>query len=877
MEMSKTYNPSEFEKEIYSNWEKKNYFRAEVDKNKIPFTIVIPPPNITGQLHMGHALDETIQDTIIRFKRMQGYSALWLPGTDHASIATEVKIVEKMKREEGLTKNDVGREGFLTRAWEWKNQYGGRIVEQLKSLGSSCDWSRLSFTMDEKCSKAVKEVFVNLYNKGLIYRGDRIINWCPCCQTAISDAEVEYEEEQSFFWHIKYQVKDSDEYVIVATTRPETMLGDTAVAVNPNDERYKNMVGKMLVLPIVNREIPIVADEYVDLEFGTGAVKITPAHDPNDFEVGKRHNLEVIRVMNDDGSMNEKAGKYNGLDRFEARKQIAEDLKELGALVKVEPHTHNVGHCYRCHSSVEPIVSKQWFVKMDSLAAPAIEAVRNKSIKFIPERFSKTYFNWMENIKDWCISRQLWWGHRIPAYYCEDCGELIVSKEEVKTCTTCGSNNVRQDEDVLDTWFSSALWPFSTLGYPDNTEDYNYFYPTDVLVTGYDIIFFWVARMIFSGIEHTGKIPFKDVIIHGILRDEQGRKMSKSLGNGIDPLEIIEKYGADALRFSLISGISPGNDMRYSSDKLESSRNFMNKVWNASRFLLLNCEGKKILPLSECKLTIADKWILSRLNSTIKEVTLNMEKYELGIALGSLYDFVWNEFCDWYLELTKPVLYGEDEKKRTYTLSVLMYVLKNILKLLHPFVPFITEKIYTSLPDSEETIMLTEFPKYNSKHNYKKERIALEGIIEIIKGIRNIRLEVGAVPSKRVKIYIKTENEKAVASASIYILKLANVSDITFVQNASDITEKTISKVTGVCEIFVPVDNLIDMDKEIERLTGELKKAETELSRANGKLNNKGFVEKAPKALLDAEKEKVEKYSEMIRKLNERIAELKNA
>ena len=645
MDMAKTYNPSEFEKEIYEEWENNGYFKAKVDANKLPFTIVIPPPNITGQLHMGHALDETLQDTLIRFKRMQGYSALWLPGTDHASIATEVKIVEQMAKE-GITKNDIGREGFLERAWAWKEKYGGRIIEQLKTLGSSCDWSRLAFTMDEKCSKAVKEVFVNLYEKGLIYRGDRIINWCPDCKTALSDAEVEYVEEDSHLWYIKYQVKGTDRYVTVATSRPETMLGDTAVAVNPKDKRYADMEGKTLILPIVNKEIPVVYDEYVELEFGTGAVKITPAHDPNDFEVGLRHNLPVVKVIADDGTMNELAGKYQGMPALECREKIVEELKELGVLEKIEPLHHSVGHCYRCNHTVEPIVSKQWFVKMEPLAKPAIDVVRKKSVKFTPDRFSKIYFNWMENVKDWCISRQLWWGHRIPAFYCQDCGEMIISKDNVKVCTKCGSTNVKQDEDVLDTWFSSALWPFSTLGYPDKTEDLEYFYPTDVLVTGYDIIFFWVARMIFSGLEHMKHIPFKDVLIHGLVRDSQGRKMSKSLGNGIDPTEIIAKYGADTLRFSLINGVAAGSDMRFSDEKIEGARNFMNKVWNASRFVLLNAEGKEISNIQDCKLSSADKWIISRLNKTVRIVTVNMEKFEMGVALANLYDFVWNDFCD---------------------------------------------------------------------------------------------------------------------------------------------------------------------------------------------------------------------------------------
>ena len=874
MDMAKTYNPSEFEKEIYEEWEKNGYFKAKVDANKLPFTIVIPPPNITGQLHMGHALDETLQDTLIRFKRMQGYSALWLPGTDHASIATEVKIVEQMAKE-GITKNDIGREGFLERAWAWKEKYGGRIIEQLKTLGSSCDWSRLAFTMDERCSKAVKEVFVNLYEKGLIYRGDRIINWCPDCKTALSDAEVEYVEEDSSLWYIKYAVKDSDEFVTVATSRPETMLGDTAVAVNPKDERYKGMEGKTLILPIVNKEIPIVYDEYVELEFGTGAVKITPAHDPNDFEVGLRHNLEVVKVIADDGTMNEKAGKYEGMPAMECRKQIVEELKELGALVKIEPLHHSVGHCYRCNHTVEPIVSKQWFVKMEPLAKPAIDVVRKKSVKFTPERFSKTYFNWMENIKDWCISRQLWWGHRIPAYYCEDCGEMMISKEDVKVCSKCGSTRIKQDEDVLDTWFSSALWPFSTLGYPEKTEDLEYFYPTDVLVTGYDIIFFWVARMIFSGLEHMKRIPFKDVLIHGLVRDSQGRKMSKSLGNGIDPTEIIAKFGADTLRFSLINGVAAGSDMRFSDEKIEGARNFMNKIWNASRFVLMNTEGRKISSIKDCKLNAADKWIISKLNKTVKDVTVNMEKYEMGVALANLYDFVWNDFCDWYIELTKPILYGEDEKKRDDTVSVLTYVLGEILKLLHPFVPFITEKIYKSIPNVSGPLMLADFPRYNAKRNYVASVKEIEPVKEIIKCVRNIKAQVGAAPSKKVTLYVKTENAKTIKNGTVYIQKLAGVQDITLIEDKNNLTEKVVSQVIDGFELFVPLGELVDLSKEIERLEKELQSVQNEIARASGKLSNNGFLEKAPKALVDSERAKLNKYIDMRDKMLAQINDLK--
>ena len=875
MDMAKTYNPSEFEKEIYEEWEKKGYFKATADANKLPFTIVIPPPNITGQLHMGHALDETLQDTLIRFKRMQGYSALWLPGTDHASIATEVKIVEQMAAE-GLTKRDVGREEFLKRAWAWKEKYGGRIVEQLKTLGSSCDWSRLAFTMDEKCSRAVKEVFVNLYEKGLIYRGDRIINWCPDCKTALSDAEVEYSDEDSHLWYIRYPVKDSDEYIVVATSRPETMFGDTAVAFNPKDERYAHLKGKTLILPIVNKEIPVVYDDYVELEFGTGAVKITPAHDPNDFEVGLRHNLEVVRVINDDGTMNDFAGKYVGLDALKCRDAVVEELKSLGLLEKIEPLHHAVGHCYRCHHTVEPIVSKQWFVKMEPLAAPAIDVVRKKKIKFTPERFSKIYFNWMENVRDWCISRQLWWGHRIPAYYCKDCGEMVISKEDVHKCPKCGSTNVYQDEDVLDTWFSSALWPFSTLGYPDETEDLKYFYPTDVLVTGYDIIFFWVARMIFSGLEHMKRIPFKDVLIHGLVRDALGRKMSKSLGNGIDPTEIIAKYGADTLRFSLINGVAAGSDMRFSDEKIEGARNFMNKLWNASRFVLMNAEGRKIYDVKDCTLTFADKWIITKLNKTVKEVTVNMEKYEMGVALANLYDFVWTDFCDWYIELTKPVLYGEDDKKRDYTVSVLVYVLGEILKLMHPFVPFITEKIYKGMPDVKGPLMLAEFPKYNAKLNYFASVKEIETVKEIIKNIRNIKAKNGAAPSKRVSLYVKTDNPKIIKNGSVYITKLAGVSEITVIKDKSVLPKKVVSQVLEGVEMFIPLGELVDFEQELLRLNNELKNVENEIARANGKLSNNGFLEKAPKNLVDAEREKRDKYLEIRKKLIKQIADFNN-
>ena len=805
---------------------------------------------------------------------MSGYETLWLPGTDHASIATEVKIVELIKKEEGLTKEQLGREEFLKRAWAWKEKYGGKIIEQLKRLGSSCDWSRLAFTMDERCSKAVKEVFVNLYNKGLIYQGSKIINWCPSCKTALSDAEVEYAEEPSFFWYLKYPVENEEgNYITVATTRPETMLGDTAVAVNPKDKRFKSFIGKNLILPILNKRIPVVADEYVAMDFGTGAVKITPAHDPNDFEVGLRHNLEVIRVMNDDGTMNELAGKYAGMDRYECRKAIVEDLRSLGVLEKIEPHAHNVGHCYRCHSSVEPIVSKQWFVKMEELAKPAIEAVKNKSIKFTPDRFAKIYFNWMNNIKDWCISRQLWWGHRIPVYYCEDCGEVVCAKDEPKKCTKCGGTRFRQEEDVLDTWFSSALWPFSTLGYPENTEDLKYFYPTDVLVTGYDIIFFWVARMIFSGLEHMHRIPFKDVLIHGIVRDDLGRKMSKSLGNGVDPLKVIDEYGADTLRFSLLTGVAPGSDIRFSTEKCESSRNFINKIWNASRFVLMNLEGVDVLPIEDVKLEIKDKWILSRFNSAVRDVCKAMNKYDLGVALSTAHDFMWYDFCDWYIELSKTALYGEDENKKINTLSVLKYVLTETIKLLHPFIPFVTEEIYKNVVGENESVMIAEYPKYNSKKTFRKECENMNALMDIIKAVRQIKAQVGASLTKKVDLFIVSENAKLVTTNSALIQKLAGVSDIKIVSAKTDVHEKVFTQVLNGFELYIPLGELVDVEKEIEKLSAELIKAQEELSRAEGKLKNKGFIEKAPKDLVEKEKQKIEKYKEMIDRIENNLKE----
>ena len=868
--MNKTYEPKDFEERIYKKWLEKKYFAAKVNDKKQPFTIVIPPPNITGQLHMGHALNDTIQDSIIRYKRMKGFETLWLPGTDHASIATEVKIVEKMKQE-GLSKEDLGRDGFLERAYAWKEQYGGRIVEQLKTMGFSCDWDRLAFTMDERCSKAVKEVFINMYEKGLIYQGDRIINWCPTCCTAISDAEVEYENDKGHLWHIKYKAVDSDDYIVVATTRPETMLGDTAVAVHPSDKRYAHLVGKMLALPLTDRQIPVVADRYVEKDFGSGAVKITPAHDPNDFEVGVRHNLEVIRIMNDDASMNENAGKYCGLTREEARKAIVADLKEIGALVEIEDYEHNVGHCYRCHTIIEPLVSKQWFVKMKGLAQPAIEAVKNKEIKFLPKRFEKSYLHWMENIRDWCISRQLWWGHRIPVFYCDKCGAIEVSRDNLTVCAKCGAP-MRQDEDVLDTWFSSALWPFSTLGWPDKNPDLDYFYPTNVLVTAYDIITFWVSRMIFSGIEHMNEKPFSDVLIHGIVRDAQGRKMSKSLGNGIDPLEIIDKYGADALRFSLVNGISAGGDVKYSSEKLEGYSNFMNKIWNASRFVLMNCDKVEIKPLEEIELTLADKWILTNLDNTVKKVTKFMDKYDVGVAAAELYDFVWSKFCDWYIEMTKPMLYSDDDNKRNATLNVLLYVLRAILKLLHPFIPFITEEIYDELPNKDaEDIMISAYPE-SGKRRYYKAAADMELVMETIRAIRNMRQQMNVPQTKRTAICVIPNGKygSLIKKSADYIVKLAAGSELLY----SKPEGKVASLVTEIAQIYIPMGELIDFTKEKERLCKEIETCKSEIARANGKLSNQGFVAKAPEALIVAEKSKVVKYTELMEKLTANLREI---
>ena len=872
MEMNKTFTPSEFEERIYKRWCEKGYFTAKPDRSKKPFTIVMPPPNITGQLHMGHALNETLQDIIIRYKRMDGYAALWLPGTDHASIATELKIVEQL-RKEGLTKESVGREAFLERAYEWKAKYGGRIVEQLKRMGTSCDWSREAFTMDEKCSKAVREVFVNLYEKGLIYRGNRMTHWCPGCGTALSDAEIEYEEQASNLWHLRYPYTDGSGYMIVATTRPETMLGDTAVAVNPDDEQYKSVVGKTMYLPLTDRTIPVIADEYVEMGFGTGAVKITPAHDPNDFEVGKRHNLDLITVIDDKGLMNENAGKYRGMTREEARKAIVKDLEEQGFVEKIEPYTHNVGVCYRCKTAIEPRPCEQWYLKMEELAAPAIKVVKDDKTKFIPKRFEKIYFNWMENIKDWCISRQLWWGHRIPCWYCDECGEKIVSKTDPTECPKCGNKHLRQDDDVLDTWFSSALWPFSTLGYPEETEDLKYFYPTNVLVTAYDIIFFWVARMIFSGIEHMGETPFSEVLIHGIVRDSQGRKMSKSLGNGVDPLALIDKYGADALRYLLSTGVAPGGDIRFSDDRMEASRNFMNKLWNASRYVIMNLEGANPTPVSDANLTGADKWILTKLQNVIRDVRKNLDKYEIGLALAKLYDFIWSDYCDWYVELTKPMLYSQDEKKKNDALGTLKYVLTEILKLIHPFVPFITEEIWSYL-DVSETIMLEKYPVYREELDFGAEYDSFEKVKEVIGKIRFVRAEMNVPTSKKVHLFIKTNERDAFNGADAYIEKLAGVSEIRFIDDKKEAGEKLCQAATSGAELFIPLGELVDTEKEIARLNKEKEKIIAEIKRSEGMLSNTGFVSKAPAALIDKEREKLAANKDLLEKVENRLSDL---
>lgn len=867
------FNPKNFEEEIYKRWEEKEYFKPSEDKTKKPYTIVIPPPNITGKLHMGHALDETLQDILIRYKRMEGYNCLWLPGTDHAAIATEVKIVEKLKQQ-GIEKKNLTREQFLEKAWEWKKEYGGTILNQLKKLGCSCDWSRERFTMDEGLSNAVKYVFIKLYEKGLIYKGKRMINWCPSCNTSISDAEVEFEEEPTHLWHIRYKVKDEDKYLIVATTRPETMLGDTGVAVHPEDERYKDLVGKKVILPIMNKEIPIVADDFVEKEFGTGAVKLTPAHDPNDYAASQRHNLEIIEVFDENWKMGNLVPEYKGLDIYEARKRIVEKLQEIGALVKIEDYTHNVGKCYRCHHTIEPKISEQWFVKMKPLAEPAIKAVKDGKTRFIPERFDKIYYNWMDNIQDWCISRQLWWGHRIPAYYCTKCNNIMVTESIPHKCEKCGNTEFTQDEDTLDTWFSSALWPFSTLGWPEQTEDLKYFYPTSTLVTGYDIIFFWVARMIFSAIEHTGEVPFKDVFIHGIVRDSLGRKMSKSLGNGIDPLEIIEKYGTDALRFSLVLGISPGNDIRYMPEKLESAANFANKLWNASKFVLGNLEeiDYDTMPQKSC---YEDKWILSKLNKLIKETTINLNNYDLGVWTQKVYDFIWGEFCDWYIEMVKPRLYDKENKTREAAQYTLNKVLGDSLKLLHPIMPFITEEIYTKLYNNDESIMISSWPKYSEEFNFAKEEKQIEKIKQIIIGIRNIRTNMNVHPAKKSTLIFVTENDKEMIINSQEFIKKLGFADKIIVQgNKNNIPQNAMSVLSEELEVYLPFDELVDIEEEKKRLQGEKQKLEAEVERASKMLSNPGFVNKAPENKIKEEKEKLERYKQMLENVEERLSKL---
>ena len=877
-ELAKTYDPKGIEDRIYQNWLDKKYFHAEVDRSKKPFTIVMPPPNVTGQLHMGHALDNTMQDILIRYKRMQGYNALWQPGTDHAAIATEVKVIQKLK-EQGIDKNDIGREEFLKHAWEWKEEYGGRIVNQLKKLGSSADWDRERFTMDEGCSKAVEEVFVKLYNKGYIYKGSRIINWCPVCKTSISDAEVEHVDQDGFFWHINYPiVGEEGRFVEIATTRPETLLGDTVVAVNPEDERYQDLVGKMLKLPLTDREIPVIADSYVDKEFGTGCVKITPAHDPNDFEVGKRHNLPEINIMNDDATINELGGKYAGMDRYEARKAMVADLDALGLLVKVVPHTHSVGTHDRCKTTVEPMIKPQWFVKMQEMAKPAVEALKKNELNFVPDRFDKIYLHWLENIRDWCISRQLWWGHRIPAYYCDECGEVVVAKEMPKVCPKCGCTHFKQDEDTLDTWFSSALWPFSTLGWPDKTEDFDYFYPTDVLVTGYDIIFFWVIRMVFSAIEQTGKVPFHHVLIHGLVRDSQGRKMSKSLGNGIDPLEIIDQYGADALRLTLITGNAPGNDMRFYMERVEASRNFANKVWNASRFIMMNLEKAEVPgEMPKDQLTAADKWILSKANTLAKEVTENMDKYELGIAVQKVYDFIWEEFCDWYIEMVKPRLYNDGDTTKSAALWTLKTVLVNALKLLHPYMPFITEEIFCTLQSEEESIMISKWPEFTEEWHFAEDEAAVEMIKEAVRGIRNVRTGMNVPPSKKAKVFVVSESENVrntFENGKVFFATLGSASEVTVQADRSGIDEDAVSAVLPEAVIYMPFAELVDIDKEIERLQKEEQRLTKELARVNGMLSNERFMSKAPESKVAEERAKLEKYSQMMDQVKERLTHL---
>ena len=877
-ELEKTYNPADIEDRLYRKWEDKKYFHAEVDRSKKPFTIVMPPPNVTGQLHMGHALDNTMQDILIRFKRMQGYSALWQPGTDHAAIATEVKVTEKLKAE-GIDKKEIGREAFLQHAWKWKEEYGGRIVNQLKKLGSSADWDRERFTMDEGCSEAVKEVFVNLYEKGYIYKGSRIINWCPVCKTSISDAEVEHVEQEGHFWHINYPiVGEEGRYVEIATTRPETLLGDTAVAVNPKDERYKDIIGKMLKLPLTDREIPVIADEYVDMEFGTGCVKITPAHDPNDFEVGKRHNLEEINILNDDATINEKGGKYAGMDRYEARKAMVADLEKEGLLVKVVPHTHNVGTHDRCKTTVEPMIKPQWFVRMKEMGQAALDLIKTDELEFVPEQFDKTYIHWLENIRDWCISRQLWWGHRIPAYYCDECHETIVSREVPTVCPKCGCTHLTQDEDTLDTWFSSALWPFSTLGWPKKTPEYEYFYPTDVLVTGYDIIFFWVIRMVFSALEQTGKSPFKHVLIHGLVRDDQGRKMSKSLGNGIDPLEVIDKYGADALRLTLITGNAPGNDMRFYWERVENSRNFANKIWNASRFIMMNMEKADFSNVKLSDLTIADRWILSKVNDLAVEMTDNMEKYELGIAVSKVYDFIWEEFCDWYIEMVKPRLYNDADEPKAAALWTLKTVLIRALKLLHPYMPFITEEIFCNIQDEEESIMISDWPVYKEEWSFKQDENAVDTIKAAVRAIRNLRTGMNVPPSKKATVYVvssKSEIRDIFEASKNFFATLGYASEVFIQDSKNGIDENAVSTLIHDAALYIPLAELVDIDKEIERLEKESGRLAGEIKRASGMLANPKFVDKAPAAKVEEEKAKLAKYTEMKAQVEERLAQLK--
>ena len=877
-ELEKTYDPKKIERKLYDRWCERKYFHAEVDRSREPFTTVMPPPNITGKLHMGHALDNTLQDILIRYKRMEGYNALWIPGTDHAAISTEVKVTNQLK-EEGIDKKELGREGFLKRTWQWKEEYAGTIENQLKQLGISCDWDRERFTMDEGCSKAVEEVFINLYKKGYIYKGSRIINWCPKCKTSLSDAEVEHEEQEGHFWHIKYPIVGTDRFLEIATTRPETMLGDTAIAVHPDDERYKDLIGKNVILPLVGREIPIVADYYVDKEFGTGAVKITPAHDPNDFEVGKRHNLEEINIMNDDATINEKGGRYAGMDRYEARKAIVKDLEEQGYLVKVVPHTHAVGTHDRCGTTVEPLIKQQWFVKMEELAKPAIAALEKGELKFVPERFNKIYLHWLENIKDWCISRQIWWGHRIPAYYCDECGEVVVSKGMPEKCPHCGCTHFTQDEDTLDTWFSSALWPFSTLGWPEHTEDYDYFYPTDVLVTGYDIIFFWVIRMVFSGYEHTGKSPFHTVLIHGLVRDSLGRKMSKSLGNGIDPLDIIDKYGADALRLTLVTGNAPGNDMRFYNERVEASRNFANKVWNASRFILMNMKENVIDRPDEKLLTPADRWILSAVNTLTKDVTENMDKFELGIAVQKVYDFIWDEFCDWYVELAKYRIYHaeEDPAAADCVLWVLKTVLGQALKLLHPFMPFITEEIYSALVPEEESLMMSSWPKYTEELCFPADENVMEHVKAVTRGIRNMRSEMDVPNSRKTKVYIICGDAgicEGIESLKDSVMPLLMANDIIIRPTKEGVDDNAVSIVVPDAVVYLPLDELVDLEQERERLTKEEERLNKEIRRAEGMLSNEKFVSKAPAAKVQEERDKLEKYTQMLAQVKERMAGL---